>query len=46
MVCRTLKLTGSRLQAPRVCKTQWQWDEARRIARKEIEDMQQALGYN
>ena len=46
MVCRTGVLIGSRLPAPRICKTKWQWDEARRIARKEIEDMQQALGYN
>ncbi len=46
MVCRTLNLTGSRLQAPRVCKTQWQWDEASRIARKTIEQMQQSIGYN
>jgi hypothetical protein len=45
MVCRKEGLPGSRLQAPMVCKTQWQWDEARRIARKTLEQMQ-VMGYN
>jgi len=45
MVCRTGTLIGSRLPAPRVCKTQWQWDEARRIAKKEI-DRDQIRGYS
>ncbi len=45
MVCRKENLAGSRLQAPVVCKTQWQWDEARRIARKTLEQMQ-VMGYN
>jgi Flp pilus assembly protein CpaB len=36
MVCRSGTLIGSRIPAPRVCKTQWQWDEARRIARHDI----------
>jgi len=46
MVCRKMKLVGSRISSYQVCKTQWQWDEQRRIVRKEIEDMQQAIGYN
>jgi hypothetical protein len=45
MVCRTGLLIGSRIPGPQVCKTQWQWDEARRIARKTIEHMQ-VMGYN
>ena len=45
MVCRTGTLIGSRLPAPKVCKTQWQWDEQRRIAKKEI-DRDQIRGYS
>lgn len=45
MVCRTGTLIGSRLPAPKVCKTQWQWDEQRRIAKKEI-DRDQVRGYS
>jgi hypothetical protein len=45
MVCRTGTLIGSRLPGPKVCKTQWQWDEQRRIARKEI-DYDQIRGYS
>jgi hypothetical protein len=45
MVCRTGALIGSRLPAPKVCKTQWQWDEQRRIAKKEI-DRDQIRGYS
>jgi hypothetical protein len=45
MVCRSGRLIGSRLPAPTVCKTQWQWDEQRRIARKEIE-YDQIRGFN
>jgi len=45
MVCRKGTLIGSRLPAPQVCKTQWQWDEQRRIAKKEI-DHDQIRGYS
>jgi hypothetical protein len=45
MVCRTGTLIGSRLPGPKVCKTQWQWDEQHRIARKEI-DHDQIRGYS
>ncbi len=45
MVCRKSVLVGTRFPGPLVCKTQWQWDEARRIARKTIERMQ-VMGYN
>jgi len=45
MVCRTGTLIGSRLPGPTVCKTQWQWDEQRRIAKKEI-DHDQIRGYS
>jgi hypothetical protein len=45
MVCRSGTLIGSRIPAPKVCKTQWQWDEQRRIARKQIE-YDQIRGYN
>jgi len=38
-------LIGSRLNASLVCKTQWQWDEQRRIAKKEI-DHDQIRGYS
>jgi len=45
MVCRQGTLIGSRIPAPQVCKTQWQWDEARRIAKKEV-DHDQIRGYS
>ena len=45
MVCRQGTLIGSRIPGPQVCKTQWQWDEARRIAKKEI-DHDQIRGYS
>jgi len=45
MVCRTGTVIGSRLPGPTVCKTQWQWDEQRRIAKKEI-DHDQIRGYS
>jgi len=45
MVCRSGTLIGSRIPGPQVCKTQWQWDEQRRIAKKEI-DHDQIRGYS
>jgi hypothetical protein len=45
VVCRPGILIGSRLPGPQVCKTQWQWDEERRIAKKEI-DRFQIRGYS
>jgi hypothetical protein len=45
MVCRTGVLIGSRVPGPKVCKTQWEWDEAQRISRREI-DRFQIRGYS
>ena len=40
MVCRRVQLTGSRLAAPRVCRTQAEWDAAAAAAASTARNMQ------
>lgn len=38
IVCKSVRMTGSRLPGERVCMTRKQWDERARAAQKETED--------
>jgi len=40
MICRRVQLTGSRLAAPRVCRTQAEWDAAATAAASTARNMQ------
>ncbi len=39
-ICRSTKITGSRLGQTRVCHTQREWDEASAVARQRMEHIQ------
>jgi hypothetical protein len=40
MVCKTIKVTGSRLNSQRVCMTVAEWAEERRQTRQGVERLQ------
>ena len=39
VVCKTEKITGSRIKSKRTCMTQKQWDEVAASARKGVDDL-------
>jgi hypothetical protein len=45
VVCRVLKVTGSRLGGKRTCMTRDQWDQQRRDQRQSVERAQQEKYY-
>ena len=44
VICKNLDRTGSRLSSDRVCMTRSEWDERRRQAQRELEQMQGNMG--